>query len=126
MIGWGEGLDQAASILNASPDGGRAFAWYGDGCFSYFYDGTSVALDQNSSLSDLRSGDIVVLYRDQWQRHLPSAEFLAFFERLTPDHVVEIGGIEYARIYKLRDAPALSQLRTGVTHLNSEALHASQ
>jgi len=129
MIGWGEGLDQAARILNALPDRRRVVAWYGDGCFSYFYDGTSVTLDENSSLSDLRSTDIVVLYRDQWQRHLPSPEFLAFFERINPDYVVEIGGIEYARIYKLRDAPALPALGllpAGATSLNSEDLYASQ
>jgi 4-amino-4-deoxy-L-arabinose transferase-like glycosyltransferase len=106
MIGWGEGLDQAARALNAKQNRERAASWYGDGCFSYFYEGPSVSLDQNSSLDDLRGIDFVVLYRDQWQRQLPSPEFLAFFQRFDPEYVVRIGGIEYARIYNMRYAPA--------------------
>jgi hypothetical protein len=62
-------------------------------------------LDQNSSLADLRKTDVVVLYRDQWQRQLPSPEFLAVFQRLNPEFVVQTGGIEYARVYDMSKAP---------------------
>lgn len=103
MIGWGEGLDQAARYLNSLPERSRAVAWYGDGCFSYFIKGRSLTLDSETRLSDLRSGDAVVIYRDQWQRQLPSAEFLAFFEKLEPQYVVQIGDIEYVRVYILKD-----------------------
>jgi hypothetical protein len=105
MIGWGEGLDQAGRALNEFPGTGRVLSWYGDGCFSYFYNGSSASLDQNSDLADLRGTDLVVLYRDQWQRQLPSAEFLAFFQNFEPIFVVQIGGIEYARVYDMSKAP---------------------
>jgi hypothetical protein len=62
-------------------------------------------LDQNSSLADLRGTDVVVLYRDQWQRQLPSTEFLALFQGFKPEFVVQIGGIEYARVYDMSKAP---------------------
>lgn len=107
MIGWGEGLDQGARYLNAQPEKRRAVAWYGDGCFSYFYEGRSIPLDRLTTLQDLGDDDFVVIYRDQWQRQLPSQEFLAFFKQFEPEHVVTIGHIEYARIYDMQDAPPL-------------------
>ena len=107
LVGWGEGLDQAARYLKATPhsEKARAIAWYGDGCFSYFYDGTTVPVGLDMTLSDLRKTDYVVLYRNQWQRQLPSAEFIAYFAQLTPEYVVRIDGIEYVRVYNLRDVP---------------------
>jgi hypothetical protein len=107
MVGWGEGLDQAARYLNALPrtNKERAIAWYGDGCFSYFFDGTTVPIGLDFLLSDLRGTDFVVLYLNQWQRGLPSAEFMAYFEQLKPSHVVRIDGVEYVRVYNLREAP---------------------
>jgi len=107
MVGWGEGLDQAARYLNALPrsDKDRVITWYGDGCFSFFYDGVTVPIGLDFTLNDLRKTDFVVLYLNQWQRGLPSPEFMAYFGGLTPEYVVNIGGLEYARIYKLRDAP---------------------
>jgi len=107
MIGWGEGLDQAARYLNGLPESRRAVAWYGDGCFSYFSDGQSVALDGFTTLADLRRDDHVVIYRDQWQRQLPSPEFLSFFEGFEPEYVVQIDRIEYVRVYDMQDAPPL-------------------
>jgi hypothetical protein len=107
MVGWGEGLDQAARYLDALPKTNkeRAIAWYGDGSFSYFYDGVTIPIGLDFTLNDLRGTDLVVLYLNQWQRGLPTAEFMAYFEQLTPLHVVRINGVEYVRIYNLRDAP---------------------
>jgi len=108
MVGWGEGLDQAARYLNSLPEAHRAVAWYGDGCFSYFYDGQSITLDELTTLGDLRQDDHVVIYIDQLQRQLPSQEFLVFFEQFEPEYVVQIGSIEYARVYDMGDTPPLS------------------
>jgi 4-amino-4-deoxy-L-arabinose transferase-like glycosyltransferase len=107
MVGWGEGLDQAARYLNALPrtNKERAIAWYGDGCFSYFFDGTTVPIGLDFILSDLRGTDFVVLYLNQWQRGLPSAEFMAYFEQFEPSYVVRINGVEYVRVYNLREVP---------------------
>ena len=125
MIGWEEGLDQAARYLNNLPEKGRAVAWYGDGCFSYFYNGTTIPLDQNFSLSDLRKNDYVVIYRDQWQRQLPNPEFLAFFERFDPIYVVKLGAIEYVRLYSMRQAPVSSSDPARGFFPHGEVLYAS-
>ncbi len=115
MVGWGEGLDQAARYLNSLPQTGkeRAISWYGDGCFSYFYDGVTVPIGLDFTFHDLRKTDIVVLYLNQWQRGLPSPEFMAYFEQLTPDHVVRINNLEYVRVYNLRNAPEMPILTPG-------------
>jgi 4-amino-4-deoxy-L-arabinose transferase-like glycosyltransferase len=105
--GWGEGLDQAARYLNTVPrtNKERAIAWYGDGCFSYFFDGVTVPIGLDFTLSDLRGTDYVVLYLNQWQRGLPTAEFMTYFEQLKPSYVVHINGVEYVRVYNLRNIP---------------------
>jgi len=115
MVGWGEGLDQAARYLNSLPQTGkeRAISWYGDGCFSYFYDGVTVPIGLDFTFQDLRKTDTVVLYLNQWQRGLPSPEFMAYFEQLTPDYVVRIGDQEYVRVYNLRNAPPMPILPPG-------------
>jgi hypothetical protein len=111
-VGWGEGLDQAARYLNSLPRTGkeRAIVWNGNGCFSYFYDGVTVSIGRDFTLYDLRRTDYVVLYLYQWQHKLPSQGFLAYFQKLTPDFVIRINDIEYARIYNLRNAPEIPNL----------------
>jgi hypothetical protein len=102
LVGWGEGLDQAAAYLNEAErnEKTRAIAWYGDGCLSYFYEGSTIPIGLDTTLADLRKTDYVVLYRNQWQRQLPTEAFLDYFENLTPVYVVSIDGIEYVRIYR--------------------------
>jgi hypothetical protein len=56
-------------------------------------------------VSDMKRADYVVLYINQWQRQAPAPEFLAYFERFSPEYVVRIGGLDYARIYDMRQAP---------------------
>jgi hypothetical protein len=126
MTGWGEGLDQAARYLNDIPEVGRVVAWYGDGCFSYYYNGITTAMDQNTRLSDLHKSDYVVIYRDQWQRQLPSPEFLAFFERFDPIYAVKIGAIEYVRVYSMRQAPVSGADPSRADSPEGEILNASQ
>jgi len=102
LVGWGEGLEQAAHYLNTAErtDKTRVIAWYGDGCFSYYYDGVTMPVGLDMTLADLRRTDYVVLYRNQWERQLPSAGFISYFEDLDPIFTVWIGGVEYVRIYK--------------------------
>jgi hypothetical protein len=103
MIGWGEGMDQAAAYLNQQPsaDQLRVIAWYGYGPFSFFFKGQSVSMDVTDTLKYLHTADYVVLYLNQWQRVLPSAQVLDAFAQLTPQHIVRIGDLEYARIYDM-------------------------
>ena len=104
MIGWGEGLDQAARYLNAQPDAAKlkVASWYPDGPFSYLFVGETSLKDLPISAEDLPKADYLVLYTHQWQRQLPSQGFLANFKNITPEKIVTIGNLEYARIYRLR------------------------
>ena len=102
MIGWGEGLDQAARYLNAKPKGEdyKVISWYASGPFDYFYQGSSTTLGFDANdLDEILSHDYVVLYAHQWQRGLPNQEVLAYFAELTPEYVVQINGIDYVQIY---------------------------
>ncbi len=103
MIGWGEGLDQAARYLNANPEAAklRVISWYPEGPFSYFFKGTTLQHDLPANPADLPKADYIVLYYHQWQRHLPSQEFLAYFDAQTPEKIISLNGMEYARIYRL-------------------------
>jgi hypothetical protein len=105
IVGWGEGLDQAARWLNQQPDAEhlRVAAWYGDGPLSYF-------LDSQEPISSLWSqefwfdSDYVVFYLSQWQRLIPSKEAVDFFAGQTPVYIVKFRNQELARIYDVRGA----------------------
>ena len=105
MIGRGEGLDQAARYLNSLPNARnmKVFAWYGEGPFSYFFEGETVGIVDDSALDDLLKADYMVLYIHQWQRQLPSKEVLDYFARLKPVYVARIGNLDYAQVYDLRN-----------------------
>jgi hypothetical protein len=108
MVGWGEGLDQAARYLNTVQDAekARVISFYGDGPLSYFFVGDTVGMDVDTKLSYLRKADYVVFYINQWQRKLPSQAVLDYFGKLTPVFVARIGGLDFARVYDMRNAPA--------------------
>jgi hypothetical protein len=104
MIGWGEGLDQAARYLNALPNADKfnVASWYPDGPFSYVFQGKTQQQDLPANPQDLPRLDYIVLYAHQWQRQLPSQEFLEYFATQTPEKIITLDGLEYARIYRLR------------------------
>lgn len=103
IIGWGEGLDQAARYLNSRSDVKklRVASWYPEGPFSYFFEGITLREDFPSNPRDLPKLDYIVLYYHQWQRQLPSPEFLAYFDARSPEKIIYLNGLEYARIYRL-------------------------
>jgi 4-amino-4-deoxy-L-arabinose transferase-like glycosyltransferase len=109
MIGWGEGIDQAARYLNTKPGAKRlkVMSWYPNGSFSYFFKGNTIhTMDEWEQTEPLMLGsDYVVTYVHQWQRHLPFPEMLAELARQTPERVFYLNGIEYVRIYKMDGAP---------------------
>jgi hypothetical protein len=107
MIGWGEGLDQAARYLNTKPGAEklRVMAHYPYGCFSYFFKGETVNFVDGwdeSAREQLKDVDYVVVYVHQWQRNGPDPEVLAYFARRTPEYTVWINGIAYAQVYNMR------------------------
>ncbi len=104
MVGWGEGLDQAAGYLNRQPDSEQlvAVAWFGDGPFSFIFNGQTISMDVDQTLEDVKKADYAVLYLNQWQRLLPNPQVLEYFAGLEPDYVARIGDLEYVRVYKIR------------------------
>jgi hypothetical protein len=111
MIGWGEGLDQAARYLNALPDAERlrVATWFWNGTFSYFFKGRIVpgrlAPDTTRS-RDWITSDYGVLYINLLQRGRVPREVVEHVRGLTPVKVVRIQGLEYARIYDFRTSHA--------------------
>jgi hypothetical protein len=55
-----------------------------------------------------------VVYVNQWQRDLPSPEFIHFLDGITPEYVVRINGADYVRVYHdlYKQSPLASQLLT--------------
>jgi hypothetical protein len=94
MVGWGEGLDEAARYLNRKEGAKdlRIATWYNQQ-FAPFTVGHSASLDS------WFSADYVVLYSSQVQRGLPETRMLDYFHSLRPEHVVSLKGIDYAWIY---------------------------
>jgi hypothetical protein len=107
LVGWGEGLDQAARYLNQKPgaEDMKVISWSADGCFSYVFRGSAGTIDYDMDIRDMKRADYVVFYINQLQRQAPNPEFLAYFEQLEPEYVVRIGALEYARVYNMQDAP---------------------
>lgn len=101
LLGWGEGLNEAARYLNqiTDPATTRVAAWYERGPFSFFYNGPS------SSSRYIWETDYAVVYNHQWQRELPSRRMMNYFDTMTPIHTVTIDGIDYVKIYEVSDAP---------------------
>lgn len=111
QIGWGEGLDQAARYLNATPgiDQIQVMTWYQKTMFSYFFQGNSKDLDGDlttRNMLELLNSDYAVFYIHQWQRQLPNLELLTFFDQLIPEKVIDINGLHYVKVYDLRQVPS--------------------
>ena len=106
LVGWGEGLDAAAAWLNQQADAEKLYvaSAYADGPFSYFFRGHTVLPRDLEGIAWLYT-DYIILYVNQWQRQLPSREWISWFLAHQPVHVVRAHGLELARIYRLRDAP---------------------
>jgi hypothetical protein len=107
MIGWGEGIDQAARYLNAKPGAAdmQVMSWYPDGVFSYIFNGRTIGVESEWELTEpvMLDSDYVVTYIHQWQRHLPFPEMLKLLSRGTPEKVIYLDGIEYVRIYNMHE-----------------------
>ncbi len=119
MIGWGEGLDEAARYLNAKPNAAQmqVAAWYTIGGFSYFFDGRSVALEfeRMRDINTWLDLDYAVTYIHQWQRRLPDPRLLDYLAQFTPERVIQLNGIDYAEIYNLQTIPPPPYLAPGRT-----------
>jgi 4-amino-4-deoxy-L-arabinose transferase-like glycosyltransferase len=104
MIGNGEGLDQVARWLNQTPraDQMTVASWYLP-AFAPYFQGHSLDIDRRPDTDTTRQwwqqAQRVVLYINQWQRDLPSAETLAYFAQQEPLYRLNLDGVDYARVY---------------------------
>ncbi len=105
-IGWGEGLDAAARYLNEKPNPGslRVASWYRNSFLFHFEgqtDSIPSVLDEQG-LNTIFEVDYAVIYIHQWQRDLPKILLDRLRER-NPEYRVWINGLEYVRIYNLKE-----------------------
>lgn len=109
MIGWGEGLNQAALYLKAIPNfkEKRVISWYSL-AFNWYSSSLGFVadpipfevLDQEIYFQDLASVDYAVIYANEWQRQLPKPLF-DYLDGRTPIQSIWINDLEYVRIYQL-------------------------
>jgi 4-amino-4-deoxy-L-arabinose transferase-like glycosyltransferase len=94
LVGWGEGLDQAARYLDEQPAGSVA-TWY-EWIFPLMYHHEV----QDTSVENLIKADHAVLYINQVQRDLPNPNIIDYFRsRRQPEYTVRLAGIDYAWVY---------------------------
>lgn len=97
-VGWGEGMDRVAQYLNTKPDAANltvAARWYG---YMTDFVGKAIAFDRPGRWT---RADYMVLYIQQTQRMIdPTPGVIRYFQRLQPEHVITLSGIEYAHIYR--------------------------
>lgn len=122
MIGRGEGLDLAAAYLNAQPHAAalKTLVTSTDNIV-YSNQGKLVTtsfigkpeLSTQEKMLRWLALDNAVLYVNDWQRQIASPPLLAFFAGQRPAQQIVINGLEYARIYNLRQAPLPPFLAVG-------------
>jgi 4-amino-4-deoxy-L-arabinose transferase-like glycosyltransferase len=97
LVGWGEGMEQAAAYLNGRPDARQLYvAAVPAQTFLPYFEGSG----ENFYTNDVAlRADYVVLYLSQVQRLAPSPEIVRHFQAMEPEHVVTVQGMPYAWIY---------------------------
>jgi hypothetical protein len=100
LVGWGEGLGDAARYLDDKPNAARltVAAWY-DRDFAPFFKGRTLPLSGENAMR----ADYTVFYINQVQRDIPDPNLITYFGRRQPEQVIRLDGIDYAWIY-----PAIS------------------
>lgn len=101
-LGWGEGLEQAATWLEKNHPGAKVLAYY-PRVFEYFYNGSVETITHINEAN----GDYAVLYRSMFERGEGAPETIIVNEFLTsqhrqPEHTVMINGLPYAWIFPLK------------------------
>lgn len=108
MVGWGEGLDEAAGYLNLklANEPLEVYAFY-SAAFDIHYHGRSNELPISAPVSDallnqIQNADYAVIYISQRQRN-SSARVLEFLEEEQAEYVVKIQGVEYVWVYNIAE-----------------------
>lgn len=101
LVGWGEGLEEAAEWLNQQPDitGVLVVSTSTRPLQPYLRPGAQSITPTDMELPE-KAGYVVVYIRDI-MRGPPEPPFDLYYERKTPNHVVSINGVEYVWIYQV-------------------------
>ena len=96
LVGWGEGLGDAARYLNQRPGAEQATvaAWY-DWVFAPFFRGQTLPLSSENAMR----ADYSVFYLNQVQRNIPDPNLITYFQRRRPEYTARLNGIDYAWVY---------------------------
>lgn len=115
LVGWGEGLEQAAAYLNRKPDADRLYVAVTPAqTFLPYFRGQG----ENFYTNDVAlRADYVVIYLAQKQRLAPSPDIVDYFEGQPAEYVVEIEGVPYAWIYR-NEKLITAEVPAGATLLN--------
>jgi hypothetical protein len=118
MVGWGEGLDQAAKWVReqSGDEPARVATWYLEGPTSYFLDVDDKSYGYYPSPGFWFEADYAILYVNQWQRDNPSQRLIDYFFSREPAFVAQKRGLELARVYDLRNTPP-----PDFTHIRADA-----
>ncbi len=97
LVGWGEGMEQAAAYLNQRPDADQLYvAAVPAQTFLPYFRGKG----ENFYTNDVAlRADYVVLYVSQVQRLAPSPEIVRYFQAMEAEHTVYVRGVPYVWIY---------------------------
>jgi hypothetical protein len=97
LVGWGEGMEEAAAYLNQRSDADKLYvAAVPAQTFLPYFQGTG----ENFYTNDVAlRADYVVLYVSQVQRLAPSPEIVRYFSTMEPEYTVHVSGRPYAWIY---------------------------
>jgi 4-amino-4-deoxy-L-arabinose transferase-like glycosyltransferase len=97
LVGWGEGMEQAAAYLNQRPGADQLYvAAVPAQTFLPYFRGKG----ENFYTNDIAlRADYVVLYVSQVQRLAPSPEIVRYFQAMEAEHIVYVRGVPYAWIY---------------------------
>jgi 4-amino-4-deoxy-L-arabinose transferase-like glycosyltransferase len=101
LVGWGEGLEQAAAWLNRQPDitGVLTVSTSTRPLQPYLRRGAQAVTPQTPKLPE-KAGYVVIYIRDV-MRGAPGPPFDQFFGRVTPLQTVRIRGVDFAWIYQV-------------------------
>jgi len=104
LVGWGEGLNEAAAWLNIQPEAAslNVTSWYSTTFEPYFRGQAIYKIEDEKISRSAKPGlaaDYVVFYVNQIQRQLPSPGALQYFRAEPPVHTVRLNGIDYAWVY---------------------------
>jgi 4-amino-4-deoxy-L-arabinose transferase-like glycosyltransferase len=105
LVGWGEGISEAAIYLKEVPDIRKkqilswyplVFNWYS---LSLGYQAQFTEFDPNMGEQDYKNFDYIIVYINQIQRNYPES-LLEYIEGQTPIHTISIDGVDFVHIYK--------------------------